>query len=426
MKKILFIILLTLAAYLFCGFCFAGPVYNPHGNINVAGKPGPSQWKRLPNLHILPINFDKAQLVVGQPFKIIVTVKNSSGYNIPVTQDVGGLTSEDRYGPSTHHGAPADSKNLGIPGTASGPTELVVRIGNGPGTTFQVPALAPGKTATFKKQYTATETGTLTISCTVDPTNRIKEANERDNTQRKVVQILGPDFRVVDFSVMPASVRVNDQMTIRAVVKNFGKAGASTFMRFDIHGDIPGTQDVILHPEVPVPFLEAGQQTTVTYRFTPLQPGTYLLGGGVNIPARTPESNEHNNSVPKLLKIKVKPAGVDLAVIGITTPHKRRHWYQNFNIDVIVKNIGNKPSGPFNIHFYRFHDIPAGSAQGTMIDMHKGCPSLGPNQICRRTFTFKYKIFVGSFTAHAKADPENQVNDINRANNEGTIKLTVF
>ncbi len=419
--------LIMMIFYLFCSVCLAAPINSHVGNANVANQLDAFKLKSKPNLHIFPINFSKSKLVVGQAFDIIVTVKNSSGFSLSTDSGGVGITSADKYGPSRHHvGSSGSSRNVRIPGTATTPTELTLKIGNGPSATFQVPALAPGQTVTFKKSYTATKAGNLTISCTVDPRNLVKEANEHDNTQRKVVRILGlPDFKIVRFYVTPSSIRVNDEMTIHAVIKNFGESGAATSMRFDIHGDISGAQDVVLHQEVNVPFLDAGQKTTVTYQFTPRQAGTYTLGGGVNTPARTPESNTINNSVPRLLRVQVKPAGIDLALVAINTKHKKRRWYQNFRITVVVKNIGNQPSGPFNVHFYRPYDKGALTAQGTWKDMKQSCPSLAPNQMCRKTFVFQYKIYLGEFTAYSKVDPERKVNDINRTNNSRTIRLKV-
>ncbi len=412
--------------FLLSAVCMAGQIPNLSGQAQ--GVPtGPEALKRKPDLKITYIGLSKSNPVVGERFDIIVTVKNSSGHSMLLGAVSSGLTSADKYGP--HGPGPKGSgKVFQVPGTSSGPTQLIVKIGNEANPrTFQVPALAPGKTATFRRSYTAANHGNLIVSCTVDPANLVDEENERNNSLTKTFRILNlPDFRVINFYIKPASnVRALDKMTIYATIKNFGESGAETFMRFDISGDIPGSSDVVEHPEVPVPFLGPNQQTTVKYVFTPLKPGMYTFGGGVNTPARTSESNTHNNLVPRILQVRVKPGGVDLAV-NIITPHKRRHWYQNFNIEVIVTNMGNMASGPFNVHFHRAHDWPAGTAQGTWVDSVKSCPGLAPNRSCHVTFTFKYKIFLGSFNAYAEADPERRVRDVNRANNKKTIRLTVF
>ncbi len=309
MKKVITILVL-LVSYFLCSVSFAGNVFNSRHNAGIIEKPGPGTHKAAPNLHILSIKINKQQLVVGKPFEIIVSVQNSSGRHIVIPKGVGRITSEDKYGPSTHHGVPGIAGKVYVPGTASGPTDLILRIGNEPPITFHVPSLAPNKTVTFRKSYTATKPGLLTIICTVDPNNRVKEGNENDNTFKKSVRVAGlPDFRIVELYLTPYSVRVGDNLTIHAVIQNFGESGGATFMRFDIHGDIPGAQDMIMHPEVNVPFLAPGQKTEVSYSFTPLQAGTYTFGGGVNIPVRTPEANEHNNAVPGAITIQVKPAG---------------------------------------------------------------------------------------------------------------------
>ena len=412
--------------FLLSAVCMAGQIPNLSGQAQ--GVPtGPEALKRKPDLKITYIGLSKSNPVVGERFDIIVTVKNSSGYSIPLGAVSSGLTSADKYGPQGP--APRSSgKVFQAPGTSSGPTQLIVKIGNEANPrTFQVPSLSPGKTVTFRRSYTANKNGNLIVSCTVDPANLVDEENEHNNSLTKAFRILNlPDFRVTDFYIKPASnIRARDKMTIYATIKNFGESGAETFMRFDISGDIPGSRDVVEHAEVPVPFLGPNQQTTVKYEYTPLKPGMYTLGGGVNMPARTSESNTHNNLVPRILQVRVKAGGPDLAV-KLTTRHPRRHWRQNFKVGVIVTNIGNLPSGPFNVHFFRPHDKAAGQAQGTWVESVKSCPTLTPNKSCYVSFNFEYKYFVGSFDARAEADPERRVRDVNRANNKNTIRLTVF
>ncbi len=412
--------------FLLCTVCMAGQIPNLSGQAQ--GVPtGPEALKRKPDLKITYIGLSKANPVVGERFDIIVTVKNSSGHSMLLGAVSSGLTSADKYGPQGP-GPKGRGKVFQVPGTSSGPTQLIVKIGNEANPrTFQVPALAPGKTATFRRSYTATNHGNLIVSCTVDPANLVDEENERNNSLTKTFRILNlPDFRVTNFYIKPKSnIRALDKMTIFATIKNSGESGAETFMRFDISGDIPGSSDVVEHPEVPVPFLGPNKQTTVKYEYTPLKPGMYTFGGGVNMPARTSESNTHNNLVPRILQVRVKAGGPDLAV-KLTTRHPRRHWRQNFKVGVIVTNIGNLPSGPFNVHFFRPHDKAAGQAQGTWVESVKSCPGLTPNKSCYVPFNFEYKYFVGSFDARAEADPEHRVRDVNRANNKNTIRLTVF
>jgi len=419
-------IFIGLFAYLFCAICVAGPNFG--GVAKQVPHQGGLTLKEKPDLVIKQIALSTPKPVVGKRFSVTVTVKNSSGKVIPLNPAGPGVTPEDKYGPSTHHTVPSGGGEARFPGSTSGPTTLLVKIGNeATPRTFSVPSLGPGKTATFTRSYTASNPGNLIITCTVDPANLVKEKSERNNQRTKTVRILNlPDYRVVDFYVKPTSVRAHDQMTIYAVIQNFGESGGKTFMRFDIHGDIPGSNDVVRHEDVPVPYLGPGNKATVSYNFTPMAPGTYTFGGAVNMPARDPESNTHNNAVPKLLQIRVKPAGIDLAIVNISAPSTQRHWYQKFNVKVTVRNIGNKASGPFNVHLYRPHDRAAGLAQGTWVDMTRSCPSLAPNNSCMVEFAFEYHVFMGSFDAKVKVDPEKRVKDIKRSNNNGTIKLKVL
>ncbi len=417
----------ALIVFLLCTVCMAGQTPNLHGQVKKRAPVGPVTLKRKPDLEISYIGLSKEKPAVGERFDVTVWVKNSSGHSIPLGTVSSGLTSADKYGPKGP-GPEGSGKVFHIPGTSSGPTQLIVKIGNEANPrTFQVPALGPGKTATFRRSYTASNHGNLIVSCTVDPANLVDEENENNNHRTKTVRILNlPDFKVVDFYIRPASiVRALDKMTIYAIIKNFGESGARTFMHFDMIRHLSTGRNMADHYDVPVPFLRPGQKTTVHCQYDPLIPGMYTFGGGVNTPARTRESDTHNNVVPRLLKVRVKRGGADLSV-KLTTRHPKQNLRHNFEVGVIITNIGNLPSSPFKVHFYRPHDWPGGVAQGTWVDSVKSCSGLAPNKSHYVQFNFEYDYFVGSFKARAEADPEHMVMDANRANNTNTIHLVSY
>ncbi len=422
--KIALTILLT--TFLLYNFCFASPPNT--GPLKQVQHPAIPTLKRKPDLSIQSISTVPSKPKAGEGFEIRIIVRNSSGSTIPLNSMTQGVTNADKYGPG-HHPVPKNSRQFTIPGTGTEATTLLVKIGNeATPRILPVPPIGPNKTATIKMNYAAEYPGNFQIKCVIDPQNVVKESNENNNTLSKTIHIHGPDFKIVDFFINPvntSNIRVSDTITIYATIKNIGDAPSATFMHFDIHGDLPGQNDIVEHKEVPVSTIQPNQTTQAVYKFTPLAPGTYTFGGGVNTPIRIHELNEHNNSVPRIIKVRVKQAGVDLAVTRVYANHTTRYSWQNFVVHVLVRNTGNRPSRPFNVHLHRPHDYPPGTAQGTWIDSSKACSSLKPNETCHVEFKFNYKVFLGTFTARAEADPEHRTQDINRGNNKGTIKLTV-
>ena len=414
MKKIMTMFMFLVLFFQGC-LSFAGTPYSAIGGSRFEDLSKAAVLRDAPDLRILSISVNKQNPVVGQQLDIAITVKNSSGHRLPIIHP----------GNGTGHTTSASSKYITIQGTASNPTQLNVKIGNRPTLSFQVPRLNPNQKITFRTSFTPSQPGLLHITATVDPSNIVKEGDENDNTRYRTIRIASlPDFKVTRFFVTPCSVRATDRMTIHAVIQNNGGSGAATIMRFDIFGDISGSQDVILHPVVNVPFLAPGKNIEVTYSFTPPKAGRYTFGGVVNNPQRTPESNTQNNSVPNNVRICVKPAGVDLAVVSITADHRTRRLGQPFRVHVTIKNLGNRPSGAFNVFFHRPQDLLPVLAQDHL-DIKWACPSLAPSQTLSKTFTFKYKKFARPFTARVEIDPERVVNDLNRANNEKSIRLKV-
>lgn len=416
MKGRIFIWVITLL-FTMANWAWAGPV--THFVPNQAPKPAPvlsnqttkpapagvqSQFTNpKPDLVIKSISFTKNIVHVGEDVGVVVKVTNK-GHGV--------------IGPT--------GKAIT---TKSGPTSLLIKIGRETnGQIFSIPSLITGQTRTVTRLFRIFSTTTIAIKAIIDPANTVAEFKENNNDMSKTLKIWPkPDLAIIDFGTIPQGniIRMPGSFKVFAKIKNIGGLSPATNMQFDIEGDIPHDHDVTMHLIKPVPALRHNHFKMVYVTVTPVKAGTYTLGGKVDQNNQVVETNEQNN-FPRLIQIQVKKGGADLDLVSVKRNYHRRHWRQNFVVTATVRNMGNLASGPFKIHLYRKHDYPAGSAQGSPIDMVKNCGSLGPNHSCNVSFTFKYKIYVGGVPVRVKIDPELKVNDYNRANNSKTIHLKVL
>jgi len=415
MKRIIFIWVITLF-FTMTNWALAGPV--THLDPNQAPKPAPALSNQTaapapagvpsqlthpkPDLVIKSISFTKNIVHVGEDVGIVVKVANE-GHGV--------------FNPNTGKAIT----------TRSGPTNLLVKVGGETsGQMFSIPPLTTGQTRTITRHFSTSHKMSIVIKAIIDPANTVIESKENNNDMTKTLKIWPkPDLAIIDFGTVPqGTLRLPGSFKVFAKIKNVGGLSSATNMQFDIDGHIPHDHGVVMHLTKPVPALGYNHTKTVYAIVTPVKAGTYILGGKVDQNNRVIETNEQNN-FPSLIQIQVKKGGADLD-LSVTKNHHRRHWYKNFVVTATVRNRGNLASGPFKVHLYRLHDYPAGSAQGSLIDMVKNCGSLGPNQSCSVSFTFKYHFYVGELPVQVKVDPELKVNDHNRANNFKTINLKVL
>ena len=76
------------------------------------------------------------------------------------------------------------------------------------------------------------------------------------------------NFELSELSISPPAPRAGERATITARVRNTGTASGSYDIVLKVSGSVVGAKTVTLNP---------GESTTVTFYYTPLSPGTYMV-----------------------------------------------------------------------------------------------------------------------------------------------------
>jgi len=159
------------------------------------------------------------------------------------------------------------------------------------------------------------------------------------------ITIPAPDLLVVEIPTQLVFANISNNIT--AVIKNNGTANASSFnVSFDVNGTLIN--------EKRIAELGAGDTTTVSFVWTPSQIGNYNLTVNADCEADVEESNETNNELSKVVTVlQTKP---DLIVDAINAYHYNTYsppWFNLSNeVDVVIRNVGNKDVGAFNVSLY--------------------------------------------------------------------------
>ncbi len=237
------------------------------------------------------------------------------------------------------------------------------------------------------------------------------------------ITIPAPDLLVVE---IPAQlVFANISNNISAVIKNNGTANAGSFnVSFDVNGTLIN--------EKRIAGLGAGDTTNVSFIWTPSQTGNYNITVNADCDDDVDESNETNNVLSRVVTVlQTKP---DLIINTINAYHYEgaKTGYAWFNlsneVDVVIKNVGNKDAGAFNISLFadgefigkqEVSNLEAGSSatvQFKWIPIGEDCFS-----DCSFADTFK------DFELEAIADGEKDVEELNETNNNlTTVKRACY
>ena len=177
-----------------------------------------------------------------------------------------------------------------------------------------ITSLASGQNTTVSFNWTPTITGLRTINATADVNNAITESNETNNniTQQVTVGTAGlPDLSVSNL-IVPSNPQVGTTYPVNFTVTNSGSANAGSFLVSLMDGTISIGQQTITS-------LASGQNTTVSFNWTPTITGLRTINATADVNNAITESNETNNNITQ--QVTVGTAGLpDLSVSNLVVP----------------------------------------------------------------------------------------------------------
>lgn len=312
-------------------------------------------------------------------------------------------------------------------------TEVVVQLVDlthgqaeriGPWQTIErVPA---GGSAAIQLAYDTTDrAGTRRLQVQVDPNNLVEELDEADNQASLLFTVAeGPRPNLVlvpeNIGFHPTNPREGEPVTLIATVRNNGQAPAEDIVVLFM--DISEGQPLpIQEPQIIKRILPGSSATArVTYA-TEGRSGVRLLRVLADPDNFIDETNEADNRVTVELTVsRALAANLHLtsANIGVVPPAPQAG--EPVTLTATVLNTGGSPAQNILVQFL---DITEGTPQP--IGEKQTIPSLSPGQSGTAHVSYETRERSGRRRIQVMVDPDMAVVELDEADNQATIELTV-
>jgi len=228
------------------------------------------------------------------------------------------------------------------------------------------------------------------------------------------ITIPAPDLLVVEIPAQLVFANISNNIT--AVIKNNGTVNASSF---NVSLDVNGTGTEKLN----ITGLDAGDTTTINFVWTPSRAGNYNITVNADCDNDVEESNESNNEL-SMIVTALQP-NPDLIVDVIDAYHYNTYsppWFNLSNeVDVVIKNAGNKDAGAFNVSLYAEgsftgkQEVSSLNAGSSATVQFKWIP-IGEDCFSDCSFAYSHK----DYNLTAIADCDGDVDELYETNNNLT------
>ena len=214
-----------------------------------------------------------------------------------------------------------------------------------------------------------------------------------------------PDLIPASIEVTPPEPVAEETCKVKVTVKNIGLVDAGRF-------DATLYANNIKIQTLPVESLAVNKAVTLSFSWTPPEPGTYTLKVTVDPEDLVDESNETNNEISISVSVKTKPLP-DLTVEFTDLPEKFVAGTE-YEVKVLIRNVGEADAGSFNV------ELKANESSIEKVTVE------GLAAGSSTTITFKWKPEeAGTYMLKATVDTENLIEEKDETNNAATVSVTV-
>ena len=271
--------------------------------------------------------------------------------------------------------------------------------------------------------------GTYRLVAEVDASESVQEENELNNVGSQQLTVMArPDLTVPRISFDPPSpISTGANLTVFADVLNRG-AGA-TRVPFEVGIGVRPLGETQCQAEATreIGSLAQQQQVTVSARFDAdrLSTGGFEVCVTADVEGVIPESDEANNLGARRLIV----GQFDLAVEAITFDPQPPILDDDRGEMTIFADIGNLGDGPvldpFNVDFALRRVAPQAQDGFQQIDQARRSGLQAGSQSTVKTSINTSGLACGTYELAVSADPENRLNDPERANNQALTRFSV-
>lgn len=274
------------------------------------------------------------------------------------------------------------------------------------GENVTVDGLAAGENVTVTSENWTVAEGEHTITVVADSAEEVTEEVEEDNELSETLTFRA-DLVPTEAAHAPADAFEGQNVTFEATVENNGSAEAGGFnVTFLVDGEQVGQN-------VTVDGLAAGQNTTVTSQNWTAVEGQHNLTIQVDSEDNVTESNETNNEL--VHAFTVDPDEPDLSVTELTHSPESPFEGQEVTLTATVANHGNTAAEDVTLRFM---------VDGLRLGGDKTIATLGPGDTTTIT-SDAWESTEGEHDASATADPGDEIEETDEANNTATHTFTV-
>lgn len=351
----------------------------------------------LPDLSIssADIKFSPLSLMPNETVTISATVRNN------------GETGANNISVDLYDGDPAAGGRL---------------IGNA---TF--PAISGGGSAVFNLT-TNFAAGDHELYVIADKTNLIHESNEANNIAIVGLTVgngwLDLTVKSEEMTFTPPLPKEGDMIDITADIRNEGEAAAdNVLVRFYLEDPDAGGTQIAPATVISIPHIAARGMMKV------IQPWNSTGHEGSNNifvlvdPLNTIlEIKESNNKTFRTIQVASKTTGPDFTVSsGINITPQAPVTGGTITITAVISNIGIKDANNVTVEF----SIGDPEVGGTLIIGSQTIPFIAQGGTATAQITWNTSGFSGNYEIYAKADPFNEIVELNETNNTAHQPLTI-
>jgi subtilase family serine protease len=263
---------------------------------------------------------------------------------------------------------------------------------------LNIPLLNAGEEVTRTFQYTP-EYEMVIVNVTVDYDNAITETHEENNTVTRTITIIKADLTINSITYLPLNPVVGDAVTFTVCLKNLGSGKAESF-QIGYYID-----DVLLKSD-PIYLLAGDASTNKTYTWQ-VQNGQHIFKAIADYSHLVTESSETNNEY----SLTVIPYMPDLTIGTVTWSPPDAPVGSEVAFDVKIENTGNLHTSTSRVAYY---------VDGENVG-YADIGALDPGDTVTKHFT--WVATAGPHTINIVADVNNQVLELDEANNTKVVSL---
>ncbi len=326
-------------------------------------------------------------------------------------------------------------KNIGINGT--GGFSILYNIKDSTGIVIQskeisYSSISVGDSSLVKAKFTlpiSVVSGLYQLEILADSENKINELDELNNGVNAEIRFTQKqaDLEIAGL-VTSDTIQKGSSAMVKIKVMNKGTwASIPLNDKLDLINENSLTKEVLVLGKVNIPALSPGELKEIEIPI--LMPGEiptdkYFIAIHLDADNELTEINEGNNGLSVEIVVPNKKA--DLKHAGLILDHGTMHQGDTMHIQQFIQNIGETPSGQYNVSVYIKRNLTDAEPIAKFEQMAHGQPILPDlSTELESVLRLPDSIPAGLYYLIACIDPDKQLDELTTSNNCGQVLISI-